>query len=91
MGYQCFEEPEDAVPVPAPRGSVVIFSSLTPHATGPNTSDSVRKSYILQYAPDGAVMLKGEPHEGEATSQEDQSNEGRQFPVLMNGVPVVGT
>ena len=91
LGYQCFEEPEDAVPVPAPRGSVVIFSSLTPHATGPNTSDSVRKAYILQYAPAGAVMLKGEPHEGEATSQEDQSNEGRQFPVLMNGAPVVGT
>ena len=27
-----------------------MFSSLTPHLTGPNTTDEVRKAYILQYA-----------------------------------------
>ena len=88
LGYQCFEEPEDALPVPAPRGSVVIFSSLTPHATGPNTSDSVRKAYILQYAPEGAMLLRGEPDAGSFTSQEVQSDDNRQFPVLINGSPV---
>jgi len=88
LGYQCFEEPEDAVPVPAARGSVVIFSSLTPHATGPNTSDSVRKAYILQYAPEGAMLHRGEPHVGPSTSQEVQSDQNRQFPVIIDGLPV---
>ena len=37
-------------------GGIVVFSSLSPHLTGPNTSDAVRKAYILQYAPDGAVV-----------------------------------
>jgi hypothetical protein len=31
------------VPVPARAGDIVVFSSLTPHLTGPNTSDSVRR------------------------------------------------
>ena len=34
----------------------MVFSSLTPHLTGPNTTDAVRKAYILQYAPTGAVV-----------------------------------
>jgi ectoine hydroxylase-related dioxygenase (phytanoyl-CoA dioxygenase family) len=42
---------ENAVCVPAKAGSIVIFSSLTPHMTGPNTTDGVRKAYICQYAP----------------------------------------
>jgi hypothetical protein len=36
----------------------VVFSSLTPHRTGPNLTDSVRKAYILQYAPDGARVVQ---------------------------------
>lgn len=55
LGWQCLEAPEDAVAVEARRGDVVVFSSLTPHRTGPNLTDGVRKSYILQYAPNGAV------------------------------------
>jgi ectoine hydroxylase-related dioxygenase (phytanoyl-CoA dioxygenase family) len=51
---QCFESAESAVAVPARKGDIVVFSSLTPHRTGPNLTDGVRKSYILQYAPDGA-------------------------------------
>ncbi|MEZ5167264.1 MAG: hypothetical protein R2695_12550 [Acidimicrobiales bacterium] len=31
-------------------GGAVVFSSLTPHMTGPNTTSAVRKTYILQYA-----------------------------------------
>ena len=26
----------DAIPVPAKAGDIVVFSSLTPHCTGPN-------------------------------------------------------
>jgi ectoine hydroxylase-related dioxygenase (phytanoyl-CoA dioxygenase family) len=58
VGFQCAEVgPDDAgaaVPVEAKAGDVVVFSSLTPHRTGPNLSTGVRKAYILQYAPDGA-------------------------------------
>ena len=42
-------------------GSIVVFSSLTPHTTRYNTTDETRKAYILQYAPDGAVALQGDP------------------------------
>ncbi|HKJ23606.1 MAG TPA: phytanoyl-CoA dioxygenase family protein [Myxococcota bacterium] len=60
-GWECFaDDPPGAVPVEARAGSIVVFSSLTPHKTGPNTSEAVRKAYIVQIAPDGAVAL----HEG---------------------------
>ena len=37
---------DDAVCVPLKAGSVAIFWSLTPHMTGPNHTESVRKAYI---------------------------------------------
>jgi len=37
------------VPVPAPRGSVLIMTNLTPHASFMNTSDHVRWSVDLRY------------------------------------------
>ena len=58
LGFQCLEDPDDAVAVPARAGSIVVFSSLTPHATGPNQSESIRKAYIVQFAPNGAQCLK---------------------------------
>ena len=54
LGHVCLDEAPDAVPVTARAGSVVVFSSLTPHRTGPNRTEAVRKAYIVQYAPDGA-------------------------------------
>ena len=51
LGYECLSDPEDAVPVEAKAGDVVVFSSLTPHRTGPNLTTEERKAYILQYAP----------------------------------------
>jgi phytanoyl-CoA hydroxylase len=55
LGYVCRDEDgPEAVAVPAQAGDVVVFSSLTPHRTGPNLTRSVRKTYILQYAPEGA-------------------------------------
>ena len=55
LGLQCFENHPEAVAAPVAAGDVLVFSSLTPHRTGPNLSDEVRKAYILQYAPDGVV------------------------------------
>ena len=43
-------ETENAVSVPVRGGSIVCFSSLTPHMTGPNVTDGVRKAYICQCA-----------------------------------------
>jgi len=63
----------------APAGSVVVFSSLTPHRTGPNTSAGVRKAYIIQYAPERARAFP----EGEVPAL--QNDPHRQFPVLQGG------
>jgi ectoine hydroxylase-related dioxygenase (phytanoyl-CoA dioxygenase family) len=55
IGLKCLEEAPGAVAAPARRGDVILFSSLAPHRTGPNLkAGTVRKAYILQYAPDGA-------------------------------------
>ncbi len=84
LGYLCFEEESPgALSVPVRAGGVVVFSSLTPHSTGPNLTDSVRKSYIVQFAPDGAVRVtlddKGRRIETPAAHPE------RQFLILEDG------
>ena len=58
LGFQCLDDPDGAVAVEAAPGDVVVFSSLTPHRTGPNRTDALRKAYILQYAPDGAAVSR---------------------------------
>jgi phytanoyl-CoA hydroxylase len=78
-GWQCLpEDPADVRALEAPAGSIVVFSSLTPHRTGPNLSGGVRKSYIVQFAPDGAHAVDGAGF----VPQDDPS---RQFPVLRGG------
>jgi hypothetical protein len=39
----------DGMPVPVRRGSVLVFSSLLMHRSGPNTTDRARRAWILQY------------------------------------------
>lgn len=59
LGYVCREhDGPEALAVPIGVGSIVVFSSLMPHRTGPNVTSGVRKSYILQYAPDGARIVQ---------------------------------
>jgi ectoine hydroxylase-related dioxygenase (phytanoyl-CoA dioxygenase family) len=76
LGFVCLEDAPEAVPVPATAGSIVVFSSLTPHSTGANRTDEVRKAYIVQYAPDGARVLGPD---GEVTGTCDAPD--RQFLV----------
>ena len=88
FGLTCFDAvphgEREAVPVEAPAGSAVVFSSLTPHRTGPNRSDpartnGVRKAYIVQYAPSGAAVRRvGVDHFCAAPD--------RQYEVLRAGV-----
>ncbi|MCB1692707.1 MAG: phytanoyl-CoA dioxygenase family protein [Pseudomonadales bacterium] len=73
LGFQCLFDPPDAVAVPARAGDIVVFSSLTPHRTGPNLTDGIRKSYILQYAPDGAQAWPDGV--GEPTPQDDPARQ----------------
>jgi ectoine hydroxylase-related dioxygenase (phytanoyl-CoA dioxygenase family) len=87
IGFQCAEDPEGAMPVPVRAGSVVVFSSLTPHATGHNVTAEVRKAYIVQFAPDGAVALRGDPDAGPGRP-EPQDDPDRQFFVIRDGQPV---
>ena len=85
LGYECLSDPPGEVAVEAPAGSVVVFSSLTPHLTGPNVTTAVRKAYILQYAPDGARAMRGDPTTGRPERSEPCDEPQRQFPVLVNG------
>ena len=80
LGYVCREaDGPDALAVPVREGSVVVFSSLMPHRTGPNVTAGVRKSYILQYAPDGARVVQTD-------TPCDVPN--RQYLILKDGQPV---
>ncbi|WP_332771187.1 phytanoyl-CoA dioxygenase family protein [Phenylobacterium sp.] len=80
IGKKCLEDVLDAVAVPAKAGDVIVFSSLAPHRTGPNLkADTVRKAYILQYAPDGALAY---PDDGRVVEQDDAD---RQFKILEGG------
>jgi ectoine hydroxylase-related dioxygenase (phytanoyl-CoA dioxygenase family) len=88
LGFQCFADHPDAVPAPVGRGGAVVFSSLTPHLTGPNTTDAVRKTYILQYAPDGAVKLEGDPTSAATPMRVRQDDPDRQYLVVEQGFPV---
>lgn len=88
LGWECLEEGTESVAAPVPAGGAVVFSSLTPHRTGPNLTDSVRKAYILQYCPSDAEILQGDPHAGPPTTRVPCTAEGRQYEVLRAGQPI---
>lgn len=88
LGWECFTEPEGAVAAPVAAGGMVVFSSLTPHLTGPNTTGATRKAYILQYAPPGARKLLGDPEDGPPVGAKACDHPRRQYPVLSEGRPV---
>ena len=39
----------DGIPVPVSKGSVLVFSSLIMHRSGPNTTDDPRRAWIIQF------------------------------------------
>jgi phytanoyl-CoA hydroxylase len=83
-GLVCFDQVDGAVSAPVAAGGIVVFSSLTPHCTGPNRTNEVRKSYIVQYAPDGAAVI-ATSNESVAPVPADAPE--RQFTVLAEGLP----
>jgi len=83
LGWRCVDDDEGtAICAPANAGDIVVFSSLTPHRTGPNVTDGVRKAYIVQFAPDGAGLMKPDG------SVEKCDDEARQYFVVKDGEPV---
>jgi ectoine hydroxylase-related dioxygenase (phytanoyl-CoA dioxygenase family) len=88
IGFVCLRQPPDPVAVPAAAGSIVVFSSLTPHSTGPNHTDAVRKAYIVQFAPTGAAVIRAEP--GGKTTRITADEASRQYEILRAGERVVG-
>lgn len=89
IGWECLTEPPGAVAAEVPAGGVVVFSSLTPHFTGPNTTGEVRKAYIVQYGPAGTQRVDGNWQTGgEPTGTSPCDDPDRQYPVLRNGQPV---
>jgi phytanoyl-CoA hydroxylase len=89
LGYECFADPPEKVAAPVRAGGAVVFSSLTPHLTGPNTTDAVRKAYILQYSHADSVVLRGEANAGPPVTREPCNAPDRQFPVLRDGQTIV--
>jgi len=84
IGFECWGDANAALAVPVRAGSIVVFTSLTPHFTAPNTTAEVRKAYIVQYAPSGAVAYRPQP-DGSRGPAEPQDNDGLQFPVVKAG------
>lgn len=72
QGLTCIDEPVgDHVAVPMRAGSILAFSSLTVHCTWPNRTDAVRKAYVIQYVPDGAVIVESRDGEPPVTTPQD--------------------
>ena len=88
LGWECLHDPAGEVTSEVPAGGAVVFSSLTPHLTGPNTTGDERKAYILQYAPAGAEVLHGDPASGPPSERVACDAPERQFRVLADGRPV---
>lgn len=84
-GWCCLERPPAAVPVAARAGSIVVFSSLTPHRTGANLTAEVRKAYIVQFAPFNACTVQLDAAGARVRTPCDAPE--RQFPVLVDGHP----
>ena len=86
IGFECWGDHDAAVDVPTKAGDVVVFSSLSPHATRVNSTDAVRKAYIVQYCHADAVGYHGDGRggPGEPVPQDDPA---RQLPLLVGGTP----
>ena len=76
IGKQGYLGDDKGLAVPLKKGSMVVFSSLLLHRSGPNLSDKTRKAYVIQYTPaDARHGTTGEPfnrllvvRDGEATN-----------------------
>jgi len=85
IGEECWGDWARAVEVPVTAGSIVVFSSLTPHATKRNRTDAVRKAYIVQYAPPEAIAVRAEPCREAAPRREPLGDDDRRAWIVRAG------
>jgi phytanoyl-CoA hydroxylase len=86
LGFVCIEDqPAEAIPVPARAGTIVVMSSLLPHATGANTTSEVRKSFIAQFVAEGACAMR---RDDQGQIVRSPCNAEWQLPILVNGEAV---
>lgn len=82
-GFDCFaganETTEQGIAAPVNAGDILVFSSLTPHRTGPNQTNATRKAYIVQFALDGAEIIDRRGKTMMANAPD------RQYVILKNG------
>ena len=64
-----------------------VLVADTARAPGRNRTDDVRKAYIVQYAPDGAVAYRPQP-DGSRGPAEPQDDERRQYRVVGDGARI---
>jgi phytanoyl-CoA hydroxylase len=83
LGWQIFDEAPSVEVAEVAKGGIVVFSSLTPHLTGPNTTDAVRKAYIVQFSPAGAVIVSDDG--GRTTDRKPIVDQPHVFPILRGG------
>lgn len=52
IGLVCHDagDPDQGIPIQVPAGGIAAFWSTTMHKSGVNTSNGIRKAYILQYS-----------------------------------------
>jgi ectoine hydroxylase-related dioxygenase (phytanoyl-CoA dioxygenase family) len=53
----CYFGSDSGIPMTAPAGSIVAFSSVVIHRSGPNLTDKLRRAYIAQYSKE-VITLK---------------------------------
>lgn len=74
-----YDGPMEGVPVRARAGSVVVFSSLTLHSSGPNSTNRMRRAYLAQYSPEPVLTA------------DHRMLWGNALPFLKDGARVVGS
>lgn len=55
----CYFGPDPGLPVIAPAGSIVCFSSVVMHRSGPNLTDHLRRVYLAQYSSEIIMTRDG--------------------------------
>jgi len=63
-----YNGPDPGMPVEIPAGSMVLFSSHLFHRSGPNTTQGLRRAWLIQYIPeemrkptDGQIFIGADP------------------------------
>jgi len=76
--------PPPAAPTSSAAHAAAAMGRCQSRCAAPNTTAEVRKAYIVQYAPSGAVAYRPQP-DGSRGPAEPQDNDGLQFPVVKAG------